>query len=297
MTTVSRWCLIALVTATAMTGCKGREQKQAAAAPGPPPARIISIVPAVTEMLFAVGAGPRVVAVSSFDHFPPEVESLPKVGGLLDPDIERIIALRPDLLVLDGSQTEVQEKAKAAGIRVFPYKLGGLDNLTRTMRELGTILGTEREAESAAAAIDARFNAIRQRVAGLPRPKTLLVFGREPGAMRAIDVSGGVGFLHDIVELAGGDDVFGGEKREWVRVGVEAIITAAPEVVIELHYGYYLKPARIRAEQAAWKTLPTLPAVRNNRVYLLEGDKYVVPGPRVVEAAEEIAEAIHPRKK
>lgn len=272
-------------------GC-GRGQAPAKTA-APPPSRIISIVPAVTEMLFAIGAGPRLVAVSSFDHWPPEVETLTKVGGLLDPDVEKIISLRPDLLVLDASQAEVIEKAKAAGIRVFPYSLGGLDNVTRTMRELGRIAGTEREAEAAASTVEQRLEAVRQRASGRPRPKTLLVFGREAGALRGIDVSGGVGFLHDIVQLAGGDNVFGGEKREWVRVSVESILAAAPEVVIELHYGYHLTPLRLRSEIAVWKTLAALPAVRSNRISLLEGDKYVVPGPRVVEAAEEIAAAIN----
>jgi iron complex transport system substrate-binding protein len=242
-----------------------------------------------------IGDSDPQVAVSSFDHWPPEAEKLTKVGGLLDPDLERIISLRPDLVVVDASQAELIEKIKGAGIRVFPYSLGGLDNLTRTMRELGKVVGTERQAEAAASAVERRLDAIRKRVANLRRPRTLLIFGREEGAMRAIDVSGGVGFLNDIVELAGGENVFGSEQREWVRVSVESILAAAPDVVIELHYGYYLTPARLRKEAAVWKTLPTLPAVRNNRVHLLEGDKYVVPGPRVVEAAEQIAKLIHPQ--
>jgi iron complex transport system substrate-binding protein len=259
-----------------------------------PPARIVSLVPAVTEMLFAIGAGPRVVAVSSFDHWPPEVAQLTKVGGLLDPDIEKIISLHPDLLVADASQAEVMAKARAASIRVYSYTLGGIENLGKTMRELGEIVGTGQQAETAAAAVDRHLAAIRQRASGLPRPRVLLVFGREPGALRSIDVTGGVGFLHDIVQLAGGENVFGREKREWVRVSVENILAAAPDVIIELHYGYYLTPARLRTEQAAWATLTTLPAVRNGRVHLFEGDRFVVPGPRLVEAADEIAKVIHP---
>ena len=281
-----------LVLVAAVAGC-GRDTPPAKK-DVPPPQRIVSLVPAVTEMLFAIGAGPRLIAVSSFDHWPPEVAKLTRVGGLLDPDIERILSLKPDLLVADASQAEVVLKAKAAGIRVFPYTLGGLDNLTRTMRELGRVVGTVDQAEAAAAAVDQRLDAIRKRVAGLPRPRTMLVFGREPGALRAIDVSGGVGFLHDIVQLSGGDNVFGNEKREWVRVSVENVVAAAPEVIIELHYGYYLKPQRLKTEMAVWNTLTTVPAVRNHRVHLFEGDKFVVPGPRLVEAAEDIAAVIHP---
>lgn len=276
-----------------VAGCG--EGKPAGPAPaGPPPARIVSLVPAVTEMLFAIGAGPRLVAVSSFDHWPKEAEALPKVGGLLDPDVERVISLRPDLVVLEGSQAEVITKVQAAGIRTYPYKAGELSNVARTMRELGQVLGIEAQAAAAAAGIEERLEAIRKRAEGRPRPRVLLVFGRERGAMRAIDVSGGLGFLHDIVQLSGGENVFGAERREWVRVSVETILTAAPDVVIELHYGYYLTPARLREETAVWNGLSTLPAVRRNRVHLLEGEKFVVPGPRIVEAAEEIAAVIHP---
>lgn len=261
-----------------------------------PPKRVVSLVPAVTEMLFTIGAGPRVIAVSSFDHWPPEVANLTRVGGLLDPDIERILSLKPDLLVADASQSEVLAKAKAAGIHVYPYALGGIANLGKTMRELGHMMGTVEQAEAAAAVVDRRLEAIRKRVEGLPRPRALLVFGREPGALRAIDVSGGVGFLHDIVQLSGGDNVFGREKREWVRVSVENVVAAAPDVIIELHYGYYLTLQRLKTEMAVWNTLTTIPAVRNHRVHLFEGDKFVVPGPRLVEAAEEIAAVIHPIK-
>ena len=286
--------LAILLVLSALPGCRAREAAPPAASAGPPPTRIVSLVPAVTEILFAIGAGPRVVGVSSFDTHPPEALKLTKVGGLLDPDVERILSLKPDLLAADASQLDVIAKAKAAGIRVYAYSLGGIGNLTKTVRELGRVTGNDRQAEETASALEGRLEAVRRRVAPLGRPRTIVVFGREPGALRAIDVSGGTGFLNDILQIAGGENVFAKEAREWMRVSVEAILAASPDVVIELHYGYYLKPARIRQEQAAWATLPVLPAVRNGRVYLLEGNNYVVPGPRVVDAAEEIARLLHP---
>jgi iron complex transport system substrate-binding protein len=259
-----------------------------------PPRRIVSIVPAVTEMLFAIGAGPQVVAVSSFDTWPPEVKGLTRVGALLDPDIERILRLQPDLVVVYGSSPEVREKLERAGIATFPYVMGGLGNLMGTVRRLGQAVGRTREAEQVAAGLEARFDAIRARVAGRKRPRTLLVFGREPGALRGIDASGGVGFLADIVSLAGGENVLAGEKREAVRIGTEAILAAAPEIVIDLHYGRTLSAEQIDRERAAWQSLPALPAVREGRVALLVGDEFVVPGPRLADAAEAIADVLHP---
>jgi iron complex transport system substrate-binding protein len=262
-----------------------------------PPQRIVSIVPAVTEMLFAIGAGPNVVAVSSFDTWPPEVKGLTRVGGLLDPDIERVLQLQPDLVVVYGSTPEVREKLARAGITTFPYVMGGLDNLMGTIRKLGRAVGRAQEAEAVAEALEARFDAIRARVAGRKRPRTLLVFGREPGALRAVDASGGQGFLADIVSLAGGDNVLGGEKREAVRISTEAILAAAPEIVIDLHYGRTLSAEQIDRERVAWQTLPALPAVREGRVALLVGDEFVVPGPRLADAAEAIADVLHPVRR
>ena len=280
-------------------GCNRPAASPVAARPreAAPARRIVSIVPAVTEMLFAIGAGPKVAAVSSFDNWPPEVRSLPRVGALLDPDIERILRLRPDLVVVYGTQIELRAKLDRAGIATFPYMMGGLDNLMGTIRLLGPRVGMTSEASRVADALQARFDAIRARVAGRPRRRTLLVFGHEPGTLRAIDASGGVGFLNDIVTLAGGDNVFGSEKHESLRVGTESILAAAPEVIIDLHYGHTLSPEQIDRERAAWKTLPAVPAVRTGRVAILVGDRFVVPGPRLADAAEAIADVIHPVRR
>lgn len=292
------WISLVLTMAATMGACsRPAASDRQAARPSAVPRRIVSIVPAVTEMLFAIGAGAQVVAVSSFDTWPAEVASLPKVGALLDPDFEQVIRLRPDLVIVYGTESELRTKLGRAGIRTFPYVMGGLANLTKTMRELGREVGRGAQAESAAAAIEARLAAIRRRVASRPRPRTLLVFGREPGSLRAIDASGGIGFLSDIVDLAGGENVFADVKRESVRVGTEEILAARPEVIIDLHYGRTLAPDQIDQERAAWKSLAAVPAVREGRVALLVGNEFVVPGPRLADAAEAIADVIHPERR
>ena len=254
-----------------------------------PPTRIVSLVPAATEMLFAIGAGPRVVAVSSYDHEPPEVDRLPRVGALLDPDLERILGLRPDLIVVYGTQHDLQQQLTRAAIPVFPYTHGGLAEVTSTIRALGVRTATAARANEVAAAIDRELADIRARVAGRARPKTLLVFGREPGTLRNLYASGGVGFLHDMLDVAGAINVFAGEKRESVQASSEALLAAAPEVVIELHV-----ESDGAVDLAAWKVLPALPAVRDNRVVVLTGTDLVTAGPRVASATRRLAKALHP---
>jgi iron complex transport system substrate-binding protein len=258
------------------------------------PQRIVSLVPAVTEMLFAIGAGPRVVGVSSFDTYPPEVRKLPRVGALLDPDLERIISLKPDLVIVQESQDDLRTQLGRAGVAAFPYALGGLDNVTRTIRALGAATGQEWQARLVADTIVSRLEALRTQVGDRRRPSTLLVFGREPGAMRQIFVSGGVGFLHDLVLLAGGSNVFGGVRRESLQATTETILAAAPEIVVELRYGRLPSAADLDRELRSWSVLAAVPAVRNRRVYMLVGDELVIPGPRVADTAERIARLLHP---
>lgn len=264
------------------------------AAPATGPRRIISLIPATTEMLFAMGAADRLAGVGTYDKFPPEVERLPRVGGLLDPSVERILSLKPDLVIVYDTQTELKDQLARAGIPIFRYAHRGLPDITETMRALGARVGTASAADAAASRIERQLAAIKSRVARHPRPRTLLVLGREPGALRRIDASGGYGFLHDVLEIAGGTDVLADLKRQSVPLSTESILARAPEAIIELHYGSSLQTNRLEAEHLVWNALPSVPAVRNNRVYLLVGDEFVVPGPRIVLAAERFARVLHP---
>jgi len=259
-----------------------------------PPRRIVSLAPSVTEMLFAMGAGSRVVAVSSFDHFPAEVDRLPRVGALIDPDFEKILSMRPDLVITYGSQNDLAAKLATANVPTFRYRHGSLGDVTATLRELGRRLDMASKAGSVAAGIERDLDRIRTRVGSEARPKTLLVIGREPGSLRAIDVSGGYGFLHDLLELAGGANIFGDVKRESLLVSTEAILARAPDVILELHYADAPSRALVDRERATWSLLPALPAVKHGRIELLFGDELVLPGPRVVLTAAAFARALHP---
>ena len=258
------------------------------------PQRVVSLVPATTEMLFAIGAGNRVVGVGTYDRYPPAVEKLPRLGGLLDPDIEQLIALRPDLVVVYDTQTELRRQLDRAHIPAWSYSIMELADVTTTMKSLGDRVGLAARATAAASAIDTELRDVRNRVAGRGRPKSLLLFGREAGSLRGINASGGYGFLHDLLELAGGADVLSDVKKASVAMSSEMVLARAPEAIIELHYGEPWPSARLDAERRVWTALPSVPAVRTNRIYLVTGDEFVVPGPRVTIAAERLARLLHP---
>jgi iron complex transport system substrate-binding protein len=266
----------------------GLDMTRAAEIPG----RIISLVPSVTETLFAIGAGRQVVGVSSYDREPPEVDRLPRVGALIDPDVERILSLRPDLVIVYASQSDLREQMRRAGIQTWPFAHAGLSDVVRVTREIGALTGHSRQADALATSITSQLDRVRAGVAGRTPPKVLLVFGREPMALRNIYASGGIGFLHDLIEVAGGVNVFADVRRESVQATTELILARAPEVIVELRPEGLSDASREQAERGAWSTLAAVPAVRNGRVHFLSGSEFVVPGPRIGRAAEKIAAAI-----
>jgi iron complex transport system substrate-binding protein len=301
MMVMKRALLMALVLAGAVAGppvvrasMQGRTSPAPVARASARPTRIISLVPAVTEMIFAMGDGARVVAVSDYDRFPAAVSRLPKVGGLLDPNVERILALRPDLIVLYATQKELVQRLERGGIPYFSYEHRGLPDIMTTVRAIGARIGSTSRADAVASEMDRALAGIRATTARLPHPATLLVFSRDPSSLRNVYASGGYGFLHDMLEIAGGTNVFGEIKRQSVQASTEMLITRRPEVIIELRYGDSLKQADIPKELQAWNVLGSVPAVRNHRVSALVGDEFVVPGPRVVEATRRLDGALHP---
>jgi iron complex transport system substrate-binding protein len=261
--------------------------------PGPP-RRIVSLIPAVTEMLFAIGEGERVVGVTNYDRFPPEVARLTRVGGLLDPDVERILTLKPDLVILYDTQVELKQRLDRARISYYSYLHRALPDITATLRTIGARIGSASQANAVAARMEDAIAAIRRAVSGVARPRTMLVFDRDVSSLRNMYASGGYGFLHDILEAAGGQNVFAAVKRQAVEVSTEMILASRPDVVIELWYGEVAKTLDLARQQQAWRQLGSVPAVRNARVYELAGDEFVVPGPRVVDAARQLARTLHP---
>ena len=252
---------------------------------------IISLIPAVTEMLFAIGAGPagrRRSAASTVIR--PRSRSCRGSARCIDPDLERILSLRPDLVVVYGSQTDLRAARARAGIRSSstPRRAGRRDDDDPATRRRGS---AAREAADALAERDrARaWPRSRQRVAGRPRPRTLLVFGRETVALRGIYASGGVGFLHDMLEAAGGANVFADVKRETVQATTELILARRPDVILELR-------ARRTAGRGPRSTARdgrlaarcgSVPAVAHRHASTSSPiERTVVPGPRVAEAAE-----------
>jgi iron complex transport system substrate-binding protein len=267
---------------------------QGVSTPNMGPHRIVSLVPAVTEMIFAIGDGSRVAAVSNYDHFPADVAKLPRVGGLLDPSVERILAIKPDLVIVYATQKELIERLDRAGVAYFNYQHQALPDILTTIRAIGRRIGSAAQGDALAASMLRSLDEIRAKTSSVPRPATLLVFERDPASLRNVYASGGYGFLHDMLEIAGGRNVFANVKQQAVQASTEMLIASKPDVIIELLYGDSLKNADVAKELRAWDALGSVPAVRSHRISGLTGDEFVVPGPRIVDATRKLARTLHP---
>jgi iron complex transport system substrate-binding protein len=162
------------------------------------------------------------------------------------------------------------------------------------MQELGDITGRGDAARRVVADIRARLDAIGARVRGRPRPRVLLVFERQPRTLRELYVSGGRGFLHEILEIAGGQNVFADTARESAQPSIETILARAPDVILEVRAEGLIADREVEGERQVWTALTSIPAVRDGRIHFLSGQYLVVPGPRVAAAAEALARTLHP---
>lgn len=286
---ISRLCWFCIACLLVINSCASCTPEQQRPHPGIVPQRIISVVPSGTEMLFAFGIGERVIAVGDYDNFPPEVNNRERIGGLLNPNIEKIIELRPDLVIAYGSQTGLGERLSSLGIRLHPFVHGNIEYTLQYMLELGRALQVEDAAQKVVAEIRRSFDEVRAQAPAV-RPKVMLLHNREAGTLGSIYSIGSRAFQHELIAIAGGDNIFGDVDKEVLQPSLEEIISRAPDVIIET------MPTPLDEEQARerkkdWSKL-SLPAVLNGRVYVVAEDSLLVPGPRLGVAARRLGEII-----
>jgi len=262
------------------------------------PQRIITIAPNAAEMIAALGAGDRIVGVSSFCVYPPELLKRPRVGGIMDPDLEKIVSLKPDLLVLRGDMPTVTKLAQRLNIRVYQDRTETLDDIYTTLNELGALLDKKAAADERIASIKSDVAAITQRidlqVNNDARPTVLFVVGRDPAGIRNVVTVGKNTFVSEIIRLAGGRGAFDTSTVDYPQLNAEAILAAKPDVIIEVA-DPATPPTELAARKAHWPALGNnLPAVRNDRIHILTDDYLLIPSPRVVQSIKSLADVLHP---
>lgn len=254
------------------------------------PQRIVSTSPSITEVLFALGLGSHVVGVSNYCEYPAQVKDLPKVGTFLRPDPERIARLKPDLVIVHKLPNDLTNRLNALHIAYAEVDRGGLTDAYSEIQQIGEATSAKEQANKLIARMHIKLDQIRARTVGKRKPRVIFVIGRDPGTLSNLIVVGHDNFLNELIDVAGGINLIAQESQQpYPHIGLETILRDHPDVVIDMgDMGSTTEERERKAKenQALWEAVPNLSAVKDGRVYCLTSTAFVVPGPRVVEAAE-----------
>jgi iron complex transport system substrate-binding protein len=258
-----------------------------------PPARIVSTSPSITETVFALGLGDRVVGVSSFCRFPAAVARLPKVGSFLRPDTELIARLRPDLVVVHAGPNDVRRQLATLGIRSVSVDRGTLASVYSSIKAIGTAAGVADRANTLVAQLQRQLDAVRASAARRPPKKVLVIMGRQPGTLSDLIAVGRGSYMNDLVTLAGGVNVLDDPKLpDYPHISMETVIRLQPDLIVDAGDMGDTVEEHVRRQPATerlWTQQTNVRAVQRKAVHAVTSDAFVVPGPRVVEAAQTLA--------
>jgi iron complex transport system substrate-binding protein len=250
------------------------------------PHRVLCLTPSLTETVYELGAGELVVGVTDYTEFPVEARSKPSVGGLVDPSMEKIVALGPDLVLMAArlNRPETIQQLEDLSLTVFVVDPQGLEGIFKMVRSVGEAIHRDMEAATLVKQLAQKRDAVLARVKGLSRPKILVVVWYEP-----VLTVGSKAFITDAIAAAGGDSVTADIPQAWPQISMEEVLRRSPDFLLlikELHGGITLD---VLKAHAGWDRLD---AVRNARVIYVD-ERMELPSPSVFDALDGLARALH----
>jgi iron complex transport system substrate-binding protein len=256
------------------------------AAERPSPQRVVSLAPSVTETLFALGFGDRLVGVTTSCDYPAEARTIPKIGDFMSLSLETIIAKRPDIVIGASSATDPVKarEMERLGLRVTLISLASVSDILSSIKRIARLLGNPQAGEKLVRKMLLQMDQVKNRVAPAPRRSALLLVG-----LRPLIAVGGKNFIDELITLAGGKNIAGDAAQPWLNLPDEYVVAKAPQVIIEAGMG-----SERDQDAKHWADLKSIPAVQQGRVYRYPSDKILRPGPRIGEGLEEIARLLHP---
>jgi iron complex transport system substrate-binding protein len=261
------------------------------------PNKIISLAPSTTEILFVLGLGDKIIGVSEFSDYPPEAKKIQRVGALLNPNYEAIVAAKPDLVIVFDDMPQAQEKFTALKIETLMVKHDSLDEILDSIQIIGRRCGKTDQAQQIVDEIRDKIRKIQSRVRNTNKPKVLISLGhnysQDPKAVpQNIYIAGNDEFYSKMVNLAGGQNAYGG-KLPFPAVGSESIISMNPQIIIDIA-PVETKPTDSRITIKQWKNFSQIDAAKNDRIYVFTENYTAIPGPRFILTLEKIARIINP---
>lgn len=255
------------------------------------PRRIVSTAPSITEMLFALGLGSRVVGVTIYCKYPEAVLKLPKIGTFLKPDVEAIIALHPDLVVVEKQPNRLAEQLTRLHIRYVEVANHNLEAVYAGAREIGKAAGASAAAEHLVQTMQSQLQEIRLRTAGRAKPTVAFIVGHTAGRLEGLVAGAAKSYFSDLIQIAGGANIFADSAAPYPKISLEEILSRNPDVILELSGESRPKQDEVIS---LWQSRRSLRAVANARVFAIPSAAFLVPGPRAAEAARTLLPLLHP---
>jgi iron complex transport system substrate-binding protein len=254
------------------------------------PTRIVSLAPDLTEILFALGLNEKIVAVSSDSDYPHETATKNKVGTFWQPNTEAIIAAKPDLVITlwFEQQKAVADSLNRLGYQVLTLRIEKIEELFTAIQKIGDATGCKKRADELAKNIALQLNDLQAKFSSANKVRVLWVVQPEP-----LRVAGRNTFINELINLAGGENAIGSTIAQYPQIGTEEILTSDTAVIIHSAMGSDIDRQQ-QAAQAFWSKYPNLPAVKTNRIYVVDSDIVLRLGPRLPQGAEMIAGHLHP---
>ncbi len=255
-----------------------------------PPARIVSLVPSVTEIVFSLGAEERLVGRTDFCDYPAAVRGKPSVGGMVNPNLETLVALKPDLVVAtdEGNREETFRQLERLRIPIYLVHANRIAETIDLIARVGELTGRQADVPRLTGEMQRRIDAVRRAVAPFPRPRVLYVLWPEP-----LIVPGRASMLTELIEIAGGTSITAGDGDAYPRFSLELAVARAPEVIILADHSTGASTAG-RASPEQWQRLVSVPAIRAGRLHSADLSILHRYGPRVPDGLETLARMIHP---
>ncbi len=252
-------------------------------------ARIVSLAPSITETMFVLGDGDRLVGVTDYCDYPPEATLKPRVGGISTPSFEAILALRPDLVLAtaESNYAEHVQRLVSLGLAVYVIRPVDFETVLESIERIGGVLSRDVAARARVASMRRDAEAIARAVAGSPRPRVLYVVWPNP-----LIAPGGGTLISELIQRAGGESVTGAEPLPYPRLSLETVVERRPDRIIVGRHGQGTVEELLRG----WGRLGSVSALRDGRVFAVDGDLVHRPGPRMVEALRALARVIHPER-
>ena len=260
------------------------------------PQRIVTLAPSLTETVFALGLGDRIVGVTSDSEFPAETQQKTKLGGFLTINAEAVVALEPDLILIPPTTGDMPEHLRKLGLPCALVHQFSVEDILASITQIGSLCKAESAAKSLRESIEMQLRHVQDLTKDLPKPRVLISVGRDytSTSLDQVYIAAGTSFYAGLVELAGGENAYQSQAFAYPMLSAEGIMELAPDVVLEILPDREKQSLAPETILAAWQSLPELPAVRDGRIFTLDANYIGIPGPRMPLILNDMAAKLHP---